>query len=70
VRLDKYTKSDGSESYSIEFTRINECRSLDGRDDAPARQPAAESKPARPAPPTGGGSGDDEPPFMRRQEIE
>ena len=71
IRLDKFTKSDGSESHSVEFTRISECRSLeakDAKDDKPAAQ--SEPRPARPAAPAGGGSGSDEPPFMRRGEWE
>ena len=54
VRLDKYTKQDGKESYSIEFTRINEARVLDrekAEDAAPAPAPRAPAKaaPAEPA---------------------
>lgn len=50
VRLDKFTKKDGAESYSIEFTRISECRSLEGREEQQAAA-APEPRPSRPAAP-------------------
>jgi single-stranded DNA-binding protein len=69
VRLDKYVKADKTESYSIEFTRISECRSLEGRDEQKAD--TAAPAPARPSAPAAGGAGDDDsPPFMRRGEWE
>lgn len=70
IRLDKYTKSDGAESYSIEFTRISECRSLEGREEREKAASALVSQPAPAPAPAGGSSGDDEPPFMRRGEWE
>jgi single-stranded DNA-binding protein len=60
IRLDKFAKADGTESYSIEFTRISECRVLDRNEDAPEqqrpKQPAAQTKPAA-------AQSDEEPPF-------
>ncbi len=63
VRLDKYTKQDGTESYSIEFTRINEARVLDREkeDGAPQAAAPAPRAAARPAP--AAAPADDEPPF-------
>jgi len=45
IRLGSWKKEDGTESYRIEFTRINECRLLE-------REDAAMDQSARPAPRT------------------
>lgn len=61
IRLDEFTKKDGSKSHSIEFTRISEARLLDRREEAPAVD--GEDVPSGPATPAAAKPLDDEPPF-------
>lgn len=72
IRLDTFKKNDGTESHTIEFTRITECRVLDRQEEGEqAEAPApAPRRPAAPAPSGGGGDDDSSPPFMRRCEWE
>lgn len=60
IRLDTFKKQDGTESHSIEFTRVNECRSLEGREDKEAAVP---QPPARPSAPVAAAASSEEPPF-------
>ena len=66
VRMDKFAKSDGTVSHSIEFVRVSECRVLDAKKSEPQADRPAPSRPAQA--PAAGGSGDDEPPFARHED--
>jgi single-stranded DNA-binding protein len=48
VRLAKFTKQDGTESHTVEFTRVADARCLDERADrtAPATAPVAAARPS------------------------
>lgn len=64
VRLGSFKKQDGTESHSIEFTRISQCRLLE-REDKPASADTAAAPAQRVAPskPAAAPMSDDEPPF-------
>lgn len=69
IRLDSFTKSDGTASHRIAFTRISECRLLE-RDDAPAGDATPRQAAPTPIKPSTGGSmaAADDVPFMRLSE--
>lgn len=65
IRLDKFKKTDGTESYSIEFTRISEARVLE-REGKPVD---GEDVPSGPAPSQGASASDDQPPFAPLRDL-